>query len=62
MTKGVGAYGTDYMKRAVMAAFGEPANLQEDAVYPYIEVDKVHADLRPRPGAAGQWLLVDHHV
>jgi hypothetical protein len=50
------------MKRAVMAAFGGPANLQEDAVYPYIEVDKVHADLRPRPGAAGQWLLVDHHV
>jgi hypothetical protein len=38
-TKGVGAYGTDYMKRAVIAAFGWPANLQEDAVYPYIEVD-----------------------
>jgi hypothetical protein len=39
MTKGVGAYGTDYMKRAVIAAFGWPANLQEDAIYPYIEVD-----------------------
>ena len=39
MTKGVGAYGTDYMKRAVLAAFGWPANLQQDAVYPYIEVD-----------------------
>lgn len=35
VTKGVGAYGTDYMKRAVVAAFGWPANLQEDAVYPY---------------------------
>ncbi len=31
----VGAYGTDYMKRAVVAAFGWPANLKEDAVYPY---------------------------
>jgi hypothetical protein len=39
MTKGVGAYGTDYLKRAVIAAFGWPANLQEDAVYPYTEVD-----------------------
>ena len=32
-------YGTDYMKRAVVAAFGWPANLQDDAVYPYTEVD-----------------------
>ena len=39
MTKGLGAYGTDYMKRAVVAAFGWPANLQQDAVYPYTEVD-----------------------
>lgn len=37
--KGLGRYGTDYMKRAVVAAFGWPANLQEDAVYPYAEVD-----------------------
>jgi hypothetical protein len=27
------------MKRAVVAAFGWPANRQEDAVYPYTEVD-----------------------
>ena len=27
------------MKRAVVAAFGWPANLQDDAVYPYTEVD-----------------------
>src|SRR5262245_52761212 len=39
VTKGLGIYGTDYMKRAVVAAFGWPANRQEDAVYPYTEVD-----------------------
>jgi hypothetical protein len=39
VTKGLGAYGTDYMKRAVVAAFGWPANLPQDAVYPYTEVD-----------------------
>jgi len=39
ITKGLGQYGTDYMKRAVVAAFGWPANLQEDAVYPYPTVD-----------------------
>lgn len=38
-TKGLGQYGTDYEKRALVAAFGWPANLQEDAVYPYTEVD-----------------------
>jgi hypothetical protein len=39
VTKGLGDYGTDYMKRALVAAFGWPANLQKDAVYPYTEVD-----------------------
>ncbi|MBF7730932.1 DUF1254 domain-containing protein [Pseudomonas sp. N040] len=39
ISKGLGVYGTDYMKRAVVAAFGWPANLQDDAVYPYTEVD-----------------------
>jgi hypothetical protein len=39
MTKGLGHYGTDYMKRAMVAAFGWPANLEEDAVYPYTTVD-----------------------
>jgi hypothetical protein len=39
ITKGLGVYGTDYMKRAVVAAFGWPANLQEDAVYPYTLTD-----------------------
>jgi hypothetical protein len=39
ITKGLGVYGTNYLKRAVVAAFGWPANLEEDAVYPYTEVD-----------------------
>lgn len=39
ITKGLGVYGTEYMKRAVVAAFGWPANLQDDAVYPYTLVD-----------------------
>ena len=40
VTKGLGTYGPDdYMKRAVVAAFGWPANQQRDAVYPYTEVD-----------------------
>ena len=39
VTKGLGVYGTDYMKRAVVAAFGWPANREKDAVYPYTEVD-----------------------
>ncbi|MCS5699514.1 DUF1254 domain-containing protein [Cyanobium sp. FGCU-52] len=39
VTKGLGVYGTDYLKRAVVAAFGWPANLQQDAVYPYTLVD-----------------------
>jgi hypothetical protein len=39
ITKGLGVYDTNYMKRAVVAAFGWPANLSQDAVYPYTEVD-----------------------
>ena len=41
----VGDYGTDYMKRAVVGAFGWPANLDKDAVYPYTEVDSTGAPL-----------------
>jgi len=41
----VGEYGTDYMKRAVVAAFGWPANLKQDAVYPYTTVDSTGATL-----------------
>ncbi|MEO8346866.1 MAG: DUF1214 domain-containing protein [Betaproteobacteria bacterium] len=39
ISKGLGLYGTDYMKRAVVAAFGWPANREEDALYPYTTVD-----------------------
>jgi hypothetical protein len=45
ISKGLGRYGTDYMKRAVVAAFGWPANLQEDAVYPNTEIDSDGAKL-----------------
>ncbi|MBW6401735.1 DUF1254 domain-containing protein [Roseomonas sp. HJA6] len=48
VTKGLGRYGTDYMKRAAVAAFGWPANLQEDAVYPFTETD---SEGRPLTGA-----------
>lgn len=36
---GVGRYGTDHMKRVVVAAFAWPANLQADAVYLYTTID-----------------------
>jgi uncharacterized protein (TIGR03000 family) len=39
ITEGLGRYGTHYLKRAVVAAFGWPANLEQDAVYPYTDVD-----------------------
>ena len=39
VTVGLGVYGTNYLKRAVVAAFGWPANLEHDAVYPFIDVD-----------------------
>jgi hypothetical protein len=45
ITKGLGQYGTDYMKCAVVAAFGWPANLQDDAVYPYTTIDASGATL-----------------
>lgn len=46
ITKGLGDYGTDYMKRAVVAAFGWGANLQDDAVYPNTELDSNGETLR----------------
>lgn len=48
ITKNLGVYGTDYLKRAVVAAFGWPANLQEDAVYPQAFTD---SDGQPLNGA-----------
>ena len=43
IAKGLGDYGTDYLKRATVAAFGWPANRQEDAVYPYTLEDSTGA-------------------
>ena len=34
-----GSYGTNYLGRALIAAFGWPANLPQDAVYPYTMQD-----------------------
>jgi hypothetical protein len=45
VTVGLGVYGTDYLKRATVAAFGWPANLEKDAVYPYTFVDSTGAEL-----------------
>ncbi len=39
MSSGLGVYGTNYTKRAVVAAYGWPANLEKDAIYPYADVD-----------------------
>lgn len=39
ISEGLGLYGTDYLKRATVAAFGWPANRGEDAIYPYTFVD-----------------------
>jgi hypothetical protein len=36
-----GRYGTNYLARALIAAFGWPANLPEDAIYPYAMQDGV---------------------
>ena len=72
VTVGLGVYGTDYLKRATVAAFGWPANLQEDAVYPYTFVDstgtntyrreQVHNNLCQGANPPSQWFLVNHHV
>ena len=45
VTVGLGVYGTNYLKRATVAAYGWPANLQEDAVYPYTLTDSTGAPL-----------------
>jgi hypothetical protein len=38
--KDIGKYGTNYIKRANVAFFGLGANLPQDAVYPYAQVDR----------------------
>ena len=39
MSSGLGVYGTNYTKRAVVAAHGWPANPEKDAIAPYTEID-----------------------
>ncbi|MFF0464984.1 DUF1254 domain-containing protein [Streptomyces mexicanus] len=46
--RGLGAYGTQYAKRAVITRFGYGANLDADALYPHATTD---ADGRPLHGA-----------
>lgn len=46
--RGLGDYGTDYAKRAVITRFGYGANLDADALYPHATTD---ADGRPLNGA-----------
>jgi hypothetical protein len=45
VTAGTGAYGTNYLWRAGVSAYGWGANLQEDAVYPSAKVDADGATL-----------------
>ncbi|MFF8486869.1 DUF1254 domain-containing protein [Streptomyces antibioticus] len=54
--RGLGAYGTDYAKRAVITRFGYGANLDADALYPHATTD---ADGRPLDGAHAYVLHFD---
>jgi hypothetical protein len=65
----LGRYGTDYRKRATVAAFGLGANLPQDAVYPTTSVDSagrkltgsekyvIHFDKGQLPPVDGFWSL-----
>jgi hypothetical protein len=62
-----GAYGTDYVQRALITRYGLGANIEQDAVYPSTKVDstgqgpewgqQIRHPLPQRPDAAGAWLL-----
>lgn len=64
-----GSYGTDYLARAAISAFGWGANLPEDAVYPTAKVDatgqsllgtnvyKVHFKKGETPPVEGFWSI-----
>ncbi|WP_037864294.1 DUF1254 domain-containing protein [Streptomyces sp. NRRL S-340] len=67
--RGLGDYGTDYGKRAVIAKFGYGANLDADALYPHATTDAdgkplngahsyvLHFDAGQTPPAKGFWSL-----
>ena len=69
VTTGTGAYGTNYLWRAGIAAFGWGANLSEDAVYPSTKTDAggatlvgvntyiVHFDKGEMPPVDGFWSI-----
>lgn len=69
MHTGLGAYGTDYLKRALVAYMGLGANLSEDALYPSCAVDAdgdelngantyvLHFDKGQMPPANAFWSL-----
>jgi hypothetical protein len=66
---GLGRYGTDYLKRAVVALIGLGANLPEDAIYPHATMDSdgqpltgqrrytLHFDAGKLPPVNGFWSL-----
>ncbi|MFG2606900.1 DUF1254 domain-containing protein [Streptomyces sp. NPDC048514] len=67
--RGLGDYGTDYAKRAIIARFGYGANLDADALYPHATTDAdgrpldgthhyvLHFDAGQTPPAKGFWSL-----
>lgn len=67
--RGLGDYGTDYGKRAVITRFGYGANLDADALYPHATTDAdgepldgshdyvLHFDAGQAPPAKGFWSL-----
>jgi hypothetical protein len=64
-----GTYGTNYLDRAAISAFGWGANLPNDAVYPFTKVDstgeilqgnnvyKIHFDKGQTPPVQGFWSI-----
>jgi hypothetical protein len=44
-SRGTGAYGADYLRRAAVAMFGLGANLEDDALYPHTSTDGAGAPL-----------------
>lgn len=54
VTMKTGAYGTDYIQRALVTAIGLGANLPQDAIYPTSTTD---ADGKPYDGASKKYIM-----